>query len=124
MKAAIVVVHGSRKKEPNETFLKMVQKLQNDKTSKFSMIKPAFLEFADPDISTSVKEIVKEEILDITIYPFFLNTGVHVGVDIPKTIEELKTLYPDVSFKIIKHFGASQKIIEVITNDLQKSLNE
>lgn len=119
MRGVILVAHGSQKESSNNEVLALADRLNKKKPFHLTAIKPAFLEFAHPDIPTAVKEMIDAHCSVIDIYPFFLNAGKHVSADIPQTIERLRKLYPEVELRILPHFGGSSKITDMILNDLE-----
>ena len=117
MKAIIFIVHGSKKEKSNNEFLKLVENISK-KDTKYDLKKAAFLEFASPDINSVALEFIKKGAKNICFYPFFLNSGKHVVVDVPNIIEDLKRKYTDVNFTLLPHFGKSKKIEEIILNEI------
>ena len=116
MKSLIIIAHGSRKKTSNSEVTEIVNQIKNSETS-YTLVEPAFLEFATPSIEESVKKSIDQNLLEIYIYPYFLNSGKHVTSDIPDTIKELEIKYPQVNFTMLPHFGESKKINEIILSD-------
>ncbi len=119
MKALILIAHGSRKQESNDEFILLVEKLKREKDLSFTEVKAAFLEIAKPDIKTVVKELADKEITEITIYPYFLNSGKHVIFDIPSEIKDEEIKYPNIKFNLLEHFGTSSKIVDIIKSDIE-----
>lgn len=118
MKALIIIAHGSKKEKSNNEFLKLVKKIQQRNKS-YHFIKASFLEFASPNIEVCVNELLLKGATSITLYPFFLNSGKHIQVDIPNTINELCLKYQDIEFKTLNHFGMSSKVLEIILDDIK-----
>lgn len=119
MRGIVFVAHGSKKASSNDEVLALVERLNVKKAPGKADITAAFLEFAQPDIPQAVKAKIDAKCTCIDIYPYFLNTGKHVGTDIPQIIEELKKLYPDTVFRILPHFGSSMSLADIILNDLE-----
>ena len=117
MNSIIIIAHGSKKETSNNEVLEIVNQIKNSKTN-YALIQAAFLEFASPSIEDSVKNSIDKNILNIFIYPYFLNSGKHVTTDIPDEIKELELKYKKANFKILKHFGQSKKINEIILSDI------
>lgn len=117
MKSLIIIAHGSRKETSNIEVIDIVNQIKNSETS-YSLVEPSFLEFATPSIEDSVKKSIDQNLLEIYIYPYFLNSGKHVTSDIPNTIKTLEIKYPLVNFTMLPHFGESKKINEIILSDI------
>jgi len=119
MRGLILVAHGSRREESNTEFEGMVFALKKRLGSSYAKVEASFLEFAQPDIAGIIYAMIQAGITQIQIYPFFLNSGKHVHHDIPEKIREAQGIYPEVTFELLAHFGSSEHILSVITNDLQ-----
>jgi sirohydrochlorin cobaltochelatase len=119
MKGLLFVAHGSRRAESNQEFKSMVASLLPRLDTSYTKVNASFLEFAMPGIDEALHAMIHEGITEITIYPFFLNSGKHVHHDIPEKIREVKGKYPEISIELLPHFGSSEHILSVITNDLK-----
>lgn len=118
MKALIIIAHGSKKEKSNKEFIELVKKIkQRDKNYHF--IEASFLELASPNIEESVNELLLKGTTCINFYPFFLNSGKHIQVDIPNIVNELCIKYQDIEFKALEHFGMSKNILEIILDDIK-----
>jgi sirohydrochlorin ferrochelatase len=117
MKSLIIIAHGSKKKSSNNEVIDIVNTIQQSDT-KYDIVEPSFLEFAIPNLEKSIQVCIDKHAVDIDIYPYFLNSGKHVTVDIPNLIEEFKSKYPKISFVILPHFGQSTTIKDIILSDI------
>ena len=117
MRALIFIAHGSKKELSNSEFISMVQRVK-EKNSSYDFIEASFLELATPTIEEVTKDAINTGAKEIVYYPFFLNSGRHVAVDIPNIIYALKNNYKEVDFKILKHFGKSSFIEDIILKDI------
>ncbi len=117
MKAIIFIAHGSKKEQSNNEFVNLIEKISKEDT-KYDLKKAAFLELATPSIQEVAVEFIKKGAIYISFYPYFLNSGKHVLVDLPIIIEDLKKEYPLVEFKLLSHFGKSEKIKDIILSDI------
>lgn len=122
MNGLIMIAHGSKKKLSNNEFLNLVEEIEK-KNDSFSKVEASFLEFATPDIDSVVKNFLNNGISKIYFYPYFLNSGKHVSVDLPDIINNLKKTYPLIEFILLPHFGVSDKISGIIIEDLSSHIN-
>lgn len=122
MNGLIMIAHGSKKKLSNNEFLNLVEEIEK-KNDSFSKVEASFLEFATPDIDSVVKNFLNNGISKIYFYPYFLNSGKHVSVDLPDIINDLKKTYPLIEFILLPHFGVSDKISGIIIEDLSSHIN-
>lgn len=116
MKAIILIAHGSKKESSNNEFIAMVEQIKEKNDYDFTQA--AFLEIAFPNIQTASKSLIKQGVESITFYPYFLNSGKHVLIDIPTIVNQLREENKETEFKLLNHFGTSNKIHQIILNDL------
>jgi sirohydrochlorin cobaltochelatase len=121
MNALVLIAHGSRRSLSNDEFVTLVNDVRN-KDKNFSKIEAAFLELAKPSIQTVSKNLISNKISRIYFYPYFLNSGKHVGVDLPYIIDELKKENPLIEFILLEHFGKSDRISDIIVDDISLSI--
>jgi sirohydrochlorin cobaltochelatase len=121
MDALILIAHGSRRSLSNDEFVTLVNEVRN-KDKNFSRIEAAFLELATPSIQTVANNLITKKFNKIYFYPYFLNSGKHVGVDLPYIIDELKEENPNIEFILLEHFGKSNRISDIILDDVSLSL--
>ncbi len=121
MNGLVLIAHGSKKDLSNNEFRKLVDEIK-EKDDKFSQVEAAFLEFASPEIVTVVEKFIKDGISKIYFYPYFLNSGKHVSVDLPDIIGELESNNTSVEFMLLTHFGKSEKISDIILEDISASI--
>lgn len=117
MKSLIIIAHGSKKEKSNNEVREIVNSIQTENTL-YDKIEVSFLEFATPTLEQSVKKCIEDKSYNITIYPYFLNSGKHVTYDIPYEIRLLKQKYQDIEFIILSHFGKSESIKKIILSDI------
>ena len=127
MKALIILAHGSRKQESNQE----IEILTNDVRAlikrhfdwdvrlQFSIVDYAFLEIAEPSLTNSIEKLVSKNISEITIFPYFLNSGIHIKSDIPNIVKSARTKYPDCKFNLSPPIGANKEMPELILKHLQ-----
>jgi len=114
--AVIIVGHGSRSKEANDTFLSIVSKL-NDKNTY-----GAFMEFGVPSIEVVVEKLYSEGVRDFAIIPLFLYGGIHITEDIPQIIENIKKKTPDISVKFGKPLGDDELIVQLLKKRISETV--
>ncbi|MDO6527854.1 sirohydrochlorin chelatase [Motilimonas sp. 1_MG-2023] len=116
MKALVVIAHGSRNPLANEELQKMVLQLsQQPENNQFDFFKAGYLELASPSINECLDELLEKGVTEFVIFPYFLNSGVHVLKDIPKVVTHYQTTYPDHQFSLLTHFGAAPGILGLVT---------
>ena len=118
----IIVAHGSKCSESNEEFIKLCEKVKLENIFEFDLIKYAFLEFEKPTMEMVLRNMSDKKIQKVYVYPYFLNSGKHVSVDIPKIVSTLEVKYPSMDIELLEHFGSSQSVVSIISSDLQTAL--
>lgn len=120
MKGLLLVAHGSRREASNSEFTEMVRQLCEHLEGPFMKVRSAFLEFASPGIEQALRDMIQAGIIDIKVYPFFLNSGKHVHHDLPEKLRKVQQAYPEARISLLPHFGSSVHIASVIIQDLKE----
>lgn len=111
-KGVLILAHGSRQKETEETLSAIVAMLKEELA--IEDIENAFLQFSDKNLEMGLKSLVEKGIDDIKIVPYFLFEGVHIKEDIPKEIEEFLVDYPNVKITMGKTLGADKRLALIL----------
>ena len=114
MRAVLFISHGSRFPKTEEEVHGFVEKLKQK--SKIPIFEYTFLDVMPPSIPEGIDACVKKGATEIIVLLNFLNAGRHVDEDIPYIIEEARTRYPKVRFKISKPVGQHSEIIDLFVN--------
>ena len=114
MENIIIIGHGSPRREANNmgAIARLVHEAIHPGCAG-ECVKIAYLQFAEPDIMTTVKACVEGGASKIIIHPFFLSFGMHVTRDIPEKIAEARALYPGVEFACTEPLGAHELLIQI-----------
>lgn len=118
----ILVAHGSKRQESNEEFVQLSAKIKLENSSEFDEIDFAFLEFEKPNIEMAINNMFEKDLEKVYIYPYFLNSGKHVSVDLPNIINKVQSIYKNMEIEILQHFGSSKSVSSIISSDLQTTL--
>ena len=76
MKALIILAHGSRRDESNLEISDLTNKVKMLESEKFDFVEYAFLEMATPSLMDSIENLIDNNVSEIIVFPFFLNSGV------------------------------------------------
>tara|TARA_B100001250_G_C19772590_1_gene777916 strand:+ start:1113 stop:1478 length:366 start_codon:yes stop_codon:yes gene_type:complete len=118
MKALIILAHGSRRKQSNEEIEELTIQIKALVKKNFDIVDHAFLEVASPSLTNAIENLISSNASEINIFPYFLNSGVHIKDDIPNIIKKAGKKYPDCKFKLSSHIGAYKKMPEIILKQL------
>ena len=117
MKAVLLISHGSRSPKTKQEIARLVKALK--RKSKVPIFEFAFLEIERPSIPEGIRKCVDSGAREIRVLLNFLNSGRHVGEDIPKIVNEARLKYPSVKFRITPPIGQHPKIDEVFVELLR-----
>jgi len=113
MKRAILIVgHGSRSKDAQNIFNKIVQFVKDK--SDYSIVEGAHMELCEPSIPDVVGKMVQNHVEEILVVPYFLYEGIHIKEDIPEIIEELSKKYTGLKFKMARPIGAEPMLADIL----------
>jgi len=115
----IMLTHGSKQKSLNDDFIKLVDEIKK-KDQKFKSINAAFLEFSESTIEDIVQKQIKDEITKIYIYPYLLNIGIYLSVDLENILKELSIKHKNIEFHLLEHFGKSNRISDIIVSEIDE----
>ena len=116
MNVLLLIAHGSRKESANQEVRELAINIEKHNASQYDAVIPAFLEFAQPDISGGVDHCAKLGASNITVVPYFLSAGAHVNRDIPGQLDITNRRYPEINVEVTRHFGAVDGIVESVIN--------
>ncbi len=115
MENIILIGHGSPKKDANNIEI-LGEMLHNSlhPACGNNCVKVAYLQFAEPDISTGIRECVEKGAKRVILHPYFLSSGMHVTKDIPEMIKDAQDEYPHVEFVYTEPLGVHEKLMQVV----------
>jgi len=115
MKTGVIILgHGSRAKEANLVFTKLVEMIEQK--VEYDLVTRASMELAEPNLEASVADLVAKEVEKIVVVPLFLFPGIHMQEDIPCLMEEVSQQYPAVEFLLGDNIGADEKVAEIMVD--------
>ena len=124
MKALLLVAHGSRRQQSNDEVVKIAETLKAHCSGEYHIIHSCFLELAETLIPDGIRKCVDDGASSIVVLPYFLNSGRHVIEDVPGIVHEEKEKYPEVEFRISKHLGASELMLDLLISTANSSEKE
>lgn len=111
-RAILLVDHGSRVPEANETLRAVADLLRQ--ISGIEIVCHAHMEIARPSIEEGVEACVQAGADEIIVHPYFLVPGRHSTGDIPRMVEDAARRFPGLRVVITEPLGIHPKICEVI----------
>jgi len=102
MRAILLVDHGSRRAEANQTLADLASalRLHLEQSGQPTLVLHAHMELCEPSIEAAVEDAVRSGVLDLVCVPCFLARGRHVTEDIPRLVQAALSGYPAVAFRM------------------------
>ena len=119
MKALVIIAHGSRREESNHEIEYLTNEVRDLVKNEFEIVEYSFLEMAKPLLIDAIENVISKEASEITIFPYFLNSGVHIKSDIPDILEKMRVKHPGCIFKLSLPIGAYKGMAETIQKQLE-----
>lgn len=121
MRTLILLAHGSRRHESNQEVITLTDEVRNKAKDIYESVEYAFLELAEPELLYAIENSVKQGATEITVLPYFLNSGNHVKQDIPAIIDTAMEKYPHCKFNVTVCIGMYEGMAELILNHASES---
>lgn len=113
MQGYILLSHGSKVKESNDASAKVLEELSKSVEN----AQLAFLELAEPDFESAVKNLKESGVNYIKVLPLFLAPGKHVREDVPYLCKTFGEKH-EVEITVLEHIGANNGYVKLIKNIL------
>lgn len=116
-KSLLIIAHGSPRKQANDEIIKLAKKIRARKPRPY-VIQHAFLDCASPNISQGIDLLAQKGLKKITVLPFFLVSGKHTQIDIPKILKEKRKQYKEITIHLKKPLGQFSEMIDWIVKSI------
>lgn len=117
MKGVLVVAHGSRVKETENTLVSILDRVKESMPG--IRIEHAFMEFSDQTLEKAMKSLVDSGVTEVKIVPYFLFMGVHLREDIPEMIKKCTDGYAHVKVEMGEPLGADPRLAEILIDRIK-----
>jgi len=120
MKGVLIVGHGSRRKETEQTLEKVVEmaKLKLPETP----MEIAYMEFSKQDIPAGLNALVWQGADEIAVVPYFLFDGMHIQKDIPEALAEYGVAHPKIKISMGSSLGADERLAAILADRIMECL--
>jgi sirohydrochlorin cobaltochelatase len=113
MKQGIILfAHGSRDprwREPLEAVARAVQERAAQ-----AVVCCAYLELAEPDFATAVRELADSGVQRLRVVPMFLGMGKHAREDLPKLVAAARQTYPGMEIEVAGPVGEAPELVNLL----------
>jgi len=110
--AVVVVDHGSRRAESNESMETFVR-ASADRLL-YAIVEPAHMELAEPSIGTAFDRCVAAGAVTVVLAPYFLGPGNHWDRDIPALAAEAAARHPGVGWLVTAPLGPHPLLMDLV----------
>jgi sirohydrochlorin cobaltochelatase len=108
----VLLAHGSRDvrwRAPVEAVARRVADLDTT-----VQVRCAYLELSQPDLRTATAELVACGAAAVRVVPLFLGMGKHLREDLPRLLEELRALHPQVPVELARTVGEESEVLDLL----------
>lgn len=113
MNGVLILAHGSRKKDTEETFEKIVR-MAAEKVD--VAVESAYMEFSEKNIEKGLGNLLQKGVTHVKIVPYFLFSGMHIHKDIPEEVEAFLKGRPGVTYEMGKTLGTDPRLAEILVD--------
>ncbi|MCL1913056.1 MAG: CbiX/SirB N-terminal domain-containing protein [Eubacteriaceae bacterium] len=117
MKGVLVLAHGSRATETEDT-LDQVLTIVKEKTPD-TIIECAFMEFSDRTVAKGFETMDAHGVTQLKVVPYFLFMGIHLQQDIPKILAECSVGHPNIKYELTGTLGIDERIADIIVERIK-----
>src|SRR5262245_14062904 len=103
--AILIVAHGSPREESNADLLRVADSLRHG--GEWKHVETAFLECNEPDVGEGFRRCVAAGAPRVVVVPYFLHTGKHVALDLPRLLADASAKEPRVEVMVAPYLGMS-----------------
>jgi sirohydrochlorin ferrochelatase len=117
--AVILLAHGSRVPEAGEGMECLAARLREElpdslvETCYMSRLGPHFPEVFEKCVASGAKKII--------LIPYFLHSGLHLVLDIPKMMQQKAREFPGVQLILGKNLGFDECLVDLVRRRIKES---
>lgn len=121
-RALLIVAHGSRRAASNEEVRQLTEKMTTEAENRFTAVRCAFLELAEPSIPDGLRGLIRDGFCNIIVMPYFLSAGRHVVEDIPCEVAKIAAEYPGATIRIAPYLGMAAGVARIMLDQSEQYL--
>jgi sirohydrochlorin ferrochelatase len=116
----VVFAHGSSVESANQAVRAVAAEVS--RRGGYSTVEAAFLEGGRPDLKEAVGSLAARGLSHVVVIPYFLTLGLHLQRDLPRLVEELKRLNPDLEIDVTPPLDAHPALVEALLDRAKESV--
>ena len=117
--AIILLGHGSRVPGAGEAMQKVADRLKEKYD--YGMVEICFMSRLGPHFQEVFEKCVAEGATEVIVIPYFLHSGLHIRLDIPKMMQENAEKFPHVKLIFGKHLGYDESLVDLVEKRIAES---
>jgi sirohydrochlorin cobaltochelatase len=111
-RAIVLFGHGSRDPQWREPMDEVARRIRS-RVAQVD-VRCAFLELEQPDLRTSVDDLVDAGVESIRVVPMFLGAGRHAREDLPRLVEQCRQAHPTTHIELQAPVGENPRVLDLI----------
>lgn len=115
----IILAHGSRGERGKADVAEVLSKITHEIKALLPSgveVAGAALQFNSPSLDEAVEFLARQKIKRLIIVPYFLFHGQHITEHVPKLVERLRGLHPEIEFVVSGNLGLDEHFIDLVAN--------
>ena len=114
--AAVIVGHGSKLKGFDAALRKVTRDVRRDK--RFFLVQHAYLAINAPSIPEAIRQCARKGAKEIRVLPYFLLSGKHIILHIPRIVSEARKSFPGVKIILCPYLGYDAALVALVKKRL------
>jgi sirohydrochlorin ferrochelatase len=121
MTGVALFAHGSRIESANEAVRLAAGEL--GRHANIDLVEAAFLELGDPDLAGAVGRLVSHGADKVVVVPYFLTLGTHMQRDLPRIVEEIRSIHTGVPIHVSEPLDGHPGLITALRDRVSEVLD-
>jgi sirohydrochlorin cobaltochelatase len=116
--AIILFAHGAREPEWALPFERLRDRLR----ASGMRVELAYLSTMSPSLEEAARVLAREGARSVTIVPLFLAQGGHLKQDLPKMIDDIRSLHPKMPFAVTPALGDAPEMLDAMESWVRRAV--
>lgn len=117
MDGVLIIAHGSREKQTENTFETVVAMAKKKVSIPLEI---AYMEFSKNNIANGFDTLIAKGVDNIKVVPYFLFSGIHIREDIPNEIAEYLKSHEGITIKMGETLGVDERLADLLAERILK----
>jgi sirohydrochlorin ferrochelatase len=112
MTGVILFAHGSPVDAANAAVRRIAASM--DRLKIYDSVKAAFLDSAPPNLAEAVGQMSLDGMTRVIVVPYFLVPGLHITRDLPRIVDELRSIYQGIAIDVTESLDGHPAVLEAV----------